>query len=196
MSKPARKPLRRIAWSMLLGGLGVAAVILGIGAFVVSRGESAGPDQAATWPAGTEIVMVQPLGRQQDNVDYLANECTVTPEGGRPMPDVLIWGVPKRPEFTGSATITCRYPAKVLTGQAITIAHITRGPLVFVPLFAAGLSVVFFLPGFTFVASSPVRLVAYVAARITGADRTNEFGLGDDDGETGSGRNRRGRDAG
>jgi hypothetical protein len=181
---------------MLLGGLGVAAVIFGTGAFVVSEGESAGPDQAATWPAGTEIVIERPLGRQQDNGGYYYNDCTVTPEGGRPMPVVLFRGVPKRPEFTGSATITCRYPAKVLTGPAITIAHITRGPLVFVPLFAAGLSVVFFLPGFTFVASSPVRLVAYVAARITGADRTNEFGLGDDDGETGSGRNRRGRDAG
>jgi hypothetical protein len=141
VTRPARKPLRRTAWSLLLGGLGVAGLMLGIGIHAVSQGESAGPDQTATWPAGSELAVFRPLGRQQDNGDDASIVCTVTPQGGRPMLVFPGWQQRMRPDFTGSATITCRQPVKVLTGPAITVAILTRGPLIAVPLFAAGLGV-------------------------------------------------------
>jgi hypothetical protein len=171
VTKPNRKPLRRTAWSMLLGGLGVAALMLGIGASVVSNGEPAGPDQPATWPANTDIAVERPLGPQQDNGDFASIVCTVTPQGGRPKLIFPSWQERIRPDFTTAATITCGQPVRVLTGPSIALAAITRGPLIAIPLFSVFLGILFFFPRFTrFWASfSPFsRLVT----RITGHDRS------------------------
>lgn len=51
LTKP-RKPLRRTAWTMLIGGLAGTAIMLGTGVIMVSNAPPAGPGQEATWPAG------------------------------------------------------------------------------------------------------------------------------------------------
>jgi hypothetical protein len=158
---------------MFLGGLGVAALMLGIGIYVVSRGESAGPDQAGTWPAGAEIAVERPLGRQQDNGEFASIVCTVTPQDGRPFQVFPSWQERIRPDFTGSATLTCRQPVKVLTGPAITIAAVTRGPLIAVPLVAACLGILFFFPRFTALWASLSHPYGRIVDRLTGRDRNN-----------------------
>lgn len=172
MTKPARKPARRTAWSMLLGGLGVAALMLGVGAYVVSKGEPAGPGQSGTWPAGTEISVNRPLGGPHDGGDAYSVVCTVTPDGGQPTETRLSWGERNQPHFAGSATITCELPARVLTDPELTIAGNTRGPLIMVPLFSVFLGILFFFPRFAaFWASLSGHPFGRIVTRLTGRDR-------------------------
>lgn len=171
MAKPARKPLRRTAWGMLLGGLAVAALMVGVGLYVVSKGEPAGPGQSATWPGGADISVSRPFGPQQGGGDAHSVVCTVTPERGQPMPTRLTWGERNHPNFTGSATITCEQPVRVLTGPAIAIAGNTRGPLLMVPLFVAILGILFFFPRFTAIWASHSRPFSALFTRSTGRDR-------------------------
>lgn len=171
MSKKTRKPLRRTAWSMVLGGLGVAAIMLTVGAYTVSKGSSAGPDQPATWPAGAEITVERPFGRQQDNAENAAIVCTVTPQDGQPKLIFPIWQERMHPDFTGPATITCRQPVKIITEPAITIAIITRGPLIALPLVSAGLGAFLFFPRFTALAASLSHPFGRLVTRLTGRDR-------------------------
>jgi hypothetical protein len=175
MTKPARKPLRRTAWSLLLGGLGVAAVMLGVGAYAVSKGASAGPGQSATWPAGKEISIDRPLGVQQGGDSMYSVICTVTPEAGEPTRTRLSWGERNQPEFAGSAAITCDQAARVLTEPELTIAINTRGPLIAVPLFAAGLGGFLFFPRFTMVAASLSHPFGRIVDRLTRHDRRDPF---------------------
>lgn len=176
MNKPTRKPGRRFAWSMLLGGLGVAAVMLGVGAYVVNvKGVPAGPGQSATWPAGTEISVDRPFGPQPEGTDDYSVFCTVTPQSGEAMRERLDWGRDYRPYFAGSATITCDQPVRVLTEPYLTIASNTRGPLVFVPLFAAALGVLFFFPRFTYRWARYARNPFAFVADLVGGDRRDRF---------------------
>lgn len=171
MTKPARKPLRRTAWCMLLGGLAVAALMLGVGAYVVSHGAPAGPGQSATRPAGTDMSVDRPPGPQPDGGDTSSVICTITPEGGRPMRTDLAWGERNRPDFTGSATITCDQPARVLTDPQLTIADNTRGPLIAVPLFSVFLGILFFFPRFAAFWASHTRPFSALRTRLIRHDR-------------------------
>ncbi|OLF15339.1 hypothetical protein BU204_22095 [Actinophytocola xanthii] len=157
---------------MLLGGLGVAVVMMGIGAYAVGTGQSVGPDQEAIWPAGTEIGISREFGRrQQAGGEATIVTCAVTPENGNPHTIDAMWGERISPRFTGPASITCEYRAKVLTGGALTTAGITRGPLVAVPLFVAGLGVFFFFPRFTAFAASLSHPFGRLVVKLTGRDR-------------------------
>jgi hypothetical protein len=171
MNRPARKPLRRTAWSMLLSGLGLAAVMIGVGLYVVGKGAPVGPDQPATWPAGTEIAVFRPAGPQQDNGKYALIACTASPENGRPRLVFPIWAESLRPDFSGSAILTCPQSARVLTGSAITVAAVCRGPLIAVPLFAAGVGALFFFPRFTAFAASISHPFGRIVTRVTGRER-------------------------
>lgn len=115
--------------------------------------------------------MFRPVGRQQDNGEYASIVCTVTPRGTKPTPAWPTWGERMRPDFTGSATITCRQPVKVVTGSAITIASIARGPFIAAPLVVAFLGVFFFFPRFTALAAGLSHPYGRLVDRITGRDR-------------------------
>jgi hypothetical protein len=167
----SRKPLRRTAWSLFLGGLGVAALMLGVGAYAVGQGASAGPGQTATWPAGTEISVDRPLGPQPDGGDDYQVACMVDPDNGETVRTLLSWGEPTQPDFDGAASITCEQPARVLTDPQLTIAGITRGPLIAVPLFALFLGLLLFFPRFAVFAASLSHPYGRIVDRITGRNR-------------------------
>jgi hypothetical protein len=147
VTKP-RKPLRRTAWGMLLGGIAGTALMLGTGAIAVLSAPPAGPGQVATWPAGETASLARiPF---EPNSGESSTTCTVTPQGrpaqrnpwlpvGRPMP----------PDFSGSATITCDQPLALLSGTGRVVADLTRGPWITLPLFVAFLGLLLFFPRFT-----------------------------------------------
>lgn len=133
---------------MLLGGLACAALMLGIGALMVSKAPPAGPGQEATWPAG-EIMSLDPIPGGPNTVD-LTVACTVTPEGRPAEPNRwFTLGRPRFPDFTGDATVTCDQQVALMTGTPRVVAEYTRGPLIAVPLFIMGLGILFFFPRFT-----------------------------------------------
>lgn len=76
-----------------------------------------------------------------------------------------------RPEFAGSATPNCRQPVKMLAGSSITIATLPQGPLIAVPLFAAGIGAFRFFPRFTTLAASVSHPFGRIVTRVTGCDR-------------------------
>lgn len=147
LTKP-RKPLRRTAWTMLIGGLAGTAIMLGTGAIMVSNAPPAGPGQEATWPAG-ETMTLDRIPNKRNSGDPTA-ACTLTPEG-RPAEHNRWYtiGEPRTPDFTGNATITCDQPVALLTGTPRVVAAYTRGPLVTVPLLITALGILFFFPHFT-----------------------------------------------
>lgn len=152
MVKP-RKPLRRTAWSMLIGGVVVAGLMFGGSALAVSQGEQAGPNQSVQWPAGADIGVFRPLGPQQEEAST-GPRCTVTQADGRATLVWPSWSERLMPDFEGPATITCERPARVLTGWALTVAGITQSVWIALPLFVAILGFLFFFPRFTMVWAS------------------------------------------
>lgn len=140
-----RKPLRRTAWGMLVGGVAGTALMLGAGAIAVVNALPAGPGQVATWPAG-ETVSLDRIPGTSNSGDPTAT-CTVTSEG-RPAERRFTIGEASAPDFAGTATITCDQPVALMTGTPRVVADYTRGPLVVVPMFVAALGILFFFPRF------------------------------------------------
>jgi hypothetical protein len=133
---------------MLLGGLAGTALMLGVGAIMVSNAPPAGPGQEATWPAG-ETMSLNRIPGERNSVDPTAT-CTVTPEGQPAEPNHWFTiGRPSFPDFTGAATVTCDQEVALLAGTPRVVAEYTRGPLIAVPLFITGLGILFFFPRFT-----------------------------------------------
>lgn len=152
MVKP-RKPLRRTAWSMLIGGVVVAGLMFGGSALAVRNGSETGPAQSANWPAGADIGVFRPLGPQSEQ-DSVGPKCTVTRADGAAKPVWPSWSERLTPDFEGPATITCERPARVLTGWALTVAGITQSAWIALPLFVAFLGILLFFPRFTMVWAS------------------------------------------
>lgn len=134
---------------MVIGGVVATALMLGAGALAVANGPAAGPDRAATWPAGETMTLSRVPGER--NSGETTTTCTVTPEGQPGERDWFTVGESYAPDFTGSATITCDQPVALMTGGPRIVADHTRGPLVAVPIFVALLGVLFFFPRFTYV---------------------------------------------
>lgn len=143
-----RKPFRRTAWVMLVGGLLLTALMLGGGWYLTRDGEPAGPGETATWPGGEEITMVRPPG-DKDSPRYLGVTCVVTPNGGAPSTRALTWNEPMTPDFPGRATVSCDSQAFLLSGAGLWAVSVLRGPLVALPLVVAVLGGLLFFPRFT-----------------------------------------------
>lgn len=143
-----RKPLRRTAWTLLVGGVLISAVMLGGSAIVVSQGETAGPGQAARWPAGADIGVFRPA-----QTDSSGTRCTVTQVDGQ---TTTVWpDYGERLTAQGEATtIMCDPAATILTGGKLTIAQVTRSAWIALPLFLAILGALLFVPRFTMVWAS------------------------------------------
>lgn len=171
MNRPTRKPLRLTAWALLLSGLGITALMLGTGIYVVAQGQPAGPGHSATWPTNTDIAVMRPLGRQPDNGEYTGPTCTATAPGEPSTTFHPDWQHRVRPLFRVQATLTCEQPVQVLTGSSITTAIIARGPLIAIPAFAAGMGIFLFFPRFTALAASLSHPFGRLVTRITGRDQ-------------------------
>lgn len=163
-----RKPLRRTAWTLFVGGLALTVLMLGVGAYVVSRGEPADRTRTAAWPAGADIAVVRPVGPSSESGEYVGPECTVTTPGEPPVEVLPTWQDRTHPVFPTRATLTCNQPVRVLTGAAITAAGTLRGPLIAIPLVAMFLGLLLFFPRLTGFAASLSHPFGRAVTRLTG----------------------------
>lgn len=148
-----RKPLRRTAWWLLLGGLAGMVLMFGVGGIAVVNAPRTGPHQEASWPAGETMSVSRipfPFGPVQESPESGA-DCTVTPAGRDRESHWFGYGEPNSTDFTGTATITCDQTLAVLTGAPRVVAHYTRGPLIMVPILATLLGILAFFPRFTYI---------------------------------------------
>ncbi|MCT2582437.1 hypothetical protein [Actinophytocola gossypii] len=144
----ARKPLRRTAWGLFLGGLLGLVLMVGAG-FVASGGPPAGPGSEATWPAGETVAFYRvPLAENGDQGTTMY--CRLTPDGEETRTDYDI-PVHRRvtPDFSGDATITCDQEVTLVTGETrLTVSEVSRGPWLTLPLLAIVVGVLCFFPRF------------------------------------------------
>jgi hypothetical protein len=124
----ARKPLRRTAWSLFLGGLVLLAVLIGAGVFASGQGEDVGPGRDATSQAGQTIALLRPLGPNSPSASSIT--CTATAQGKPPRT------LPVSESITTAetATISCDHPMKLVTGTARVTAQTARSPLILLPI--------------------------------------------------------------
>jgi hypothetical protein len=156
----SRKPLRRTAWGMLIGGLIGTALMLGAGSIVVLNAPPAGPNEEAIWTAG-EAMSISRIPFSRNVGESTGTLCTVTPEGRSPETHRFSYGEPNTADFTGTATVTCDQQVALLTGTPRVIADYTRGPLITVPILVVFLGILAFFPRFTYAwasLSTPGRL--------------------------------------
>jgi hypothetical protein len=143
------KPFRRTAWTLLIVGVAASTLMLGGSALVVSQGETAGSDHTARWPAGADVGVFRPA-----RTDTSGTKCTVTQADGQADTIWPEYGERLSPTWRTEATIGCEPAATILTGGKLTIAQITRGAWIAVPLFLAILGALLFVPRFTMVWAS------------------------------------------
>jgi hypothetical protein len=143
------KPFRRTAWTLLIVGVAVSALMLGGSALVVSQGETAGSDHTARWPAGADIGVFRPA-----RTNTSGTKCTITQADGQADTVWPEYGERLSPAWQGEATIGCDPAATILSGGNLTIAEVTRSTWIAVPLFLAILGALLFVPRFTMVWAS------------------------------------------
>jgi hypothetical protein len=59
---PPRKPLRRTAWSLLVGGVVALGLMIGVGLLLLAGGEDVGPGRPVMWPAGEQGAVYKLFG--------------------------------------------------------------------------------------------------------------------------------------
>jgi hypothetical protein len=141
-----RKPLRRTAWSLFLGGWVLLALMIVAGIVASGAGQDAGPGHTATWPNGQVIALLRPLGPGSSSGSSIT--CTVTAPGTKPERQWLTLGksVPPGPP---DASITCDKPAKLLTGTARVTSQTVRTPLIMLPVLMIIVGLALFVPRIT-----------------------------------------------
>ncbi|WP_156893700.1 hypothetical protein [Actinokineospora enzanensis] len=140
-----RKPLRRVAWVLFLGGIAITAVMIAMGWFLLRHGETAGPGHAASLQEGVEVGVFRPGGA--GDVPDTTFRCEITSATDGTWTRYLSWGTVLS-DVAGSGSITCENPATVLSGPAATAVGLLRGPLIAVPMFAAVIGLLLFFPRF------------------------------------------------
>lgn len=143
MGAPVRKPLRRTAWTLSLGGLVLLALMVVTGIVASNQGEDVGPGSDAAWPAGQTIALLRPLGPGSPSAESIT--CTATAPGAEPRGLTLSQPI----TFTEPATITCNHPVKLLTGVARVAAQTARSPLILLPIGMIIVGLFLFVPRFT-----------------------------------------------
>ena len=129
---------------MLIGGVALTALMLGASAAVIGSGATASSAEPAVWPAGADIGMYRAA-----RTDSRGTACTVTQPDGRTS---MVWprfGDRLSPASDSSAIIACAPAATVLTGGKLAVARFTRSEWIALPLIAAFLGALLFVPRFT-----------------------------------------------
>lgn len=138
-----RKPLRRTAWSLLIGGLVLTGLMIGAGLLVLAAGEDIGPGRPAVWPAGERASVHKHPGPQ----DAESSKCEVIGSDGKPEYRWLDWADSVR--SSTEVMVSCKQEAIFLTGTASSVAAALQGSLIMVPVAVALLGILLFFPRFT-----------------------------------------------
>jgi hypothetical protein len=141
-----RKPWRRTALSLLIGGAVALCVMVGVGLLFLAGGEDIGPGRPGVWPAGEQVSVHKHLGLKEDN-KASSPGCEVIGPDGKPTYRWLDWAESAR--SSAKATIDCEREAILLTGTASAVVTTVQGRLFVVPICAMVAGVLLFFPRFT-----------------------------------------------
>jgi hypothetical protein len=134
-----RKPLRRTAWSLFIGGLVMTGLMVGIGLLLLAGGKDIGPGQTVVWPAGERASVHKDPGPQKDESESKCER--IGAEG----PDRwLEWADSVRSPT--EVTIRCHQDAIFLTGTPSAVTSALQSPLITAPVGVALLGLMLFVP--------------------------------------------------
>jgi hypothetical protein len=137
-----RKPLRRTAWSLFIGGLVVTGLMIVGGLLLLAGGKDIGPGQQAIWPAGERASVHRQPGPQ----DAGSVRCVATGADVNPATRSLDWADSVR--SSAEVTVSCEQDAIFLTGTASAIASTLQSPLILAPVAMTLLGLPLFVPRF------------------------------------------------
>ena len=139
-----RKPLRRTAWTLFIGGFVVTGLMIGVGLLLLAGGEDIGPGRPGVWPAGERASVHKHPGPQ--NAESQTN-CEVIGADGKREYRWLEWAESAR--ASTDVTVSCDDEAIFLTGTASLIASALQSPLIMAPVAGSLLGILLFFPRFT-----------------------------------------------
>jgi hypothetical protein len=143
-----RKPLRRTAWTLLIGGAVALVLMVGVGLLLLAGGEDIGPSRLGVLPAGEQGSAHQHPGLKKDT-EAIFKPCVAQGQGpnGKPTYRWLSWSESVR--LSTKSTIHCEQEAIFLTGTASAVVTAVQGPLFVVPIAAMVVGLLLFFPWFT-----------------------------------------------
>jgi hypothetical protein len=140
---PRRRPLRRTAWTLLIGGLVALVLMIGVGLLLLAGGEDIGPGHPVVWAAGERASVHKHPGPQAAG----AAKCELIGSDGKPEYRSLDWAESTR--SSSEVTITCKQDAIFLTGTASWFASVCQSQWIMVPVAASLIGALLFFPRFT-----------------------------------------------
>jgi hypothetical protein len=139
-----RKPLRRTAWTLFVGGIVVAGLMIGVGLVLLAGGKDIGPGRPGVWPAGERASVHKHPGPQNAESQ---TTCEVIGADGEREYRWLEWAESAR--ASTDVTVSCDGEAIFLTGTASSVASALQSPLILAPIAASMLGILLFFPRFT-----------------------------------------------
>ena len=139
-----RKPFRRTAWTLFVGGLVVAGLMIGVGLLLLGGGQDIGPGRPGVWPAGERASVHKHPGPQ--NADSQTS-CEVIGADGEREYRWLEWAESTR--ASTDVTVNCDNEAIFLTGTASSVVSVLQSPLILAPVAGSLLGILLFFPRFT-----------------------------------------------
>lgn len=138
-----RKPLRRTAWGLLVGGLVGVVLMVGVGLLILAGGQEIGPGRPAVWAAGERVSVHKEPGPQSG----VTGSCQVIGADGEPEYRWLDWAESVR--STTEVTIACDREAILLTGRASAVMSVLQSSWLMAPVGLFVLGVLLFFPRVT-----------------------------------------------
>lgn len=137
-----RKPWRRTAWTLVIGGVAATVLMVGVGLLLLAGGQDIGPGRPGTWPAGERASVHKHLGPKESE----PVECEVIGADGEPE-GWLEWANSVR--SSRELTVTCEQDTTFLTGTASAVTSAVQSSLVMTPVMVTLAGILLFFPRFT-----------------------------------------------
>ena len=136
-----RKPLRRTAWTLVIGGFVLFAAITAAAVLADSHGQPVGQGSVARWRAGETAALVRPIKPGSPQVGTWVT-CQVN--GARVLVEMRA-DLRPRPD---DAAVTCEADVLLLTGAAREIGQVVRSGLIVLPIAMVVIGGLLFVPRF------------------------------------------------
>lgn len=137
-----RKPLRRTAWTLVVGGVVATILMIGTGLVLLATGTDIGPGRPGKWSAGEVASVHKHLGP-----GATAEKCALIGPDGEPTYRWLEWADSTR--ATTDMTVSCEQDTTFLTGTRSSVVSALQSPLIMAPVGAVILGLLLFFPRFT-----------------------------------------------
>lgn len=138
-----RKPLRRTAWTLVIGGFVALVGMIGVGVVLLAGGQEVGPGRSVVWAAGERASVHKRLGPQESP----APRCELFGADGEPEFRALEWA--DSAYATHEVTIRCEWDSVFLTGTASAVTSAVQSSLIMAPVGAVFAGILLFFPRFT-----------------------------------------------